>query len=55
MSDCPMCGKPAKHLLGRWYQYDNGQQELVFVCKTCVEGHSQSATGKIVEKQEEMC
>lgn len=49
MSDCPMCGKPAKHLLGRWYQYDNGQQELVFVCKRCVEAHSNSLTGKFVE------
>jgi hypothetical protein len=26
MKNCMMCEKPSANLVGRWYQYDNGEQ-----------------------------
>jgi hypothetical protein len=42
LTDCPMCGNPAKRLVGRWYQYDNGEQELTFVCTACADRHAEA-------------
>lgn len=41
MKDCPMCGNEAKHLVARWYKYDNGEQYIEWVCKTCALRHDQ--------------
>ena len=40
MNDCLMCGRQAKRLVGRWYQYDNGEQNLVWVCTACADLHA---------------
>jgi hypothetical protein len=37
--NCNMCGKAAKELSKRWYQYDNGEQFVAYVCKACVQLH----------------
>jgi hypothetical protein len=40
MNECPMCGKEAKRLVGRWYQYDNGEQFIAWVCTACADLHA---------------
>lgn len=41
MKECPLCGKPAEVLTGRWYQYDNGEQFIQWVCDRCVALHDE--------------
>lgn len=36
--ECEMCGK-TRALVGRWYQYDNGEQALLKVCCGCAYLH----------------
>lgn len=38
--DCVMCGKKSQRLVGRWYQYANGEQFLEYVCARCAELHT---------------
>ena len=38
--NCNMCGKTAKALVERWYQYDNGQTFVAFVCEPCSDLHA---------------
>ena len=38
--NCNMCGKSAKALVKRWYQYDNGQTFVSFVCEPCSDLHA---------------
>ncbi len=38
--DCVMCGKKSQCLVGRWYQYANGEQFLEYVCARCAELHT---------------
>jgi hypothetical protein len=40
VKDCVMCGKNTKRLIGRWFQYDNGEQFLEYVCTKCAEFHT---------------
>jgi hypothetical protein len=40
MNDCPMCGRTAKTLVGRWYQYDNGERFITWVCTSCADLHA---------------
>jgi hypothetical protein len=40
MNDCPMCGRTTKTLVGRWYQYDNGEQMITWVCIPCADLHA---------------
>lgn len=42
MQDCPMCGRESKHLVGRWYQYDNGEQFIEWVCTRCADAHAKA-------------
>jgi hypothetical protein len=43
--ECAMCGINAK-LVHRWYQYDNGQQEMMPVCPKCADLHNRLVKGK---------
>jgi hypothetical protein len=40
MNDCPMCGRQAKRLVGRWFRYDNGEQFIEWVCTRCADLHA---------------
>jgi hypothetical protein len=40
MKDCPMCGRATKTLVGRWYQYDNGERFITWVCTPCADLHA---------------
>jgi hypothetical protein len=40
-NNCPMCGRTAKRLVGRWYKYDNGQEFIEWVCTNCADTHAQ--------------
>ena len=40
MNECPMCGRDASRLVARWYQYDNGQQFVSWVCMACADQHA---------------
>jgi hypothetical protein len=44
--NCPMCGKPSNHLIARWYQYDNDEQFIAWVCKKCVDTHDKVVVKK---------
>jgi hypothetical protein len=35
-----MCGKSAKAFVKRWYQYDNGETFISWVCKPCSDIHA---------------
>jgi hypothetical protein len=37
---CNMCGKTAKALVKRWYQYDSGQTIVEWVCEPCSDLHA---------------
>ena len=39
-SNCEMCGRQGFTFVGRWYQYDNGEQFIAQVCSTCSDLHS---------------
>lgn len=41
MKDCLMCGRQTKRLVGRWYQYDNGERFLAWVCTRCADLHAE--------------
>ena len=45
MNDCPMCGRLTKTLVGRWFQYDNGEQALTWVCIPCADLHANLVKG----------
>lgn len=47
MSDCPMCGRKSDNLQNRWYQYDNSQRFIAYVCKKCAELHDKLADQKV--------
>ena len=37
---CGMCSKVAPRLVKRWYQYDNGQTFVTWVCESCSDLHA---------------
>jgi hypothetical protein len=37
---CNMCGKTAKALVKRWFQYDSGQTFFEWVCEPCSDLHA---------------
>lgn len=44
---CPMCGRDSKYLVNRWYQYDNGQRFIAYVCKKCAKLHDKLQAQKV--------
>lgn len=38
---CPMCGKATIKTFRHYYQYDNGEMFVNWVCKKCSDLHSQ--------------
>ena len=46
MNECPMCGKNSNRFVGRWYQYDNGEQFLSWVCTACADQHAKFVKSK---------
>lgn len=43
MSNCEMCGQSTSKSIGRWHQYDNGEQFIATVCQNCAELHDRLA------------
>ena len=43
--ECSLCGRNAT-LVYRWYQHDNGQQDLTSVCPVCADSHASVVKGK---------
>jgi uncharacterized Zn finger protein len=41
MASCGICSKADKKLVKRWYQYDNGEQFVTYVCVNCADVHAQ--------------
>ena len=42
--NCPMCGKNAVKTVKRFYQYDNGEQFVNWVCDKCSNLHTELLT-----------
>ena len=41
MNKCPMCGKDTNKTVKRYFQYDNGQTFINWVCESCSDLHRQ--------------
>jgi hypothetical protein len=39
MASCGICTQADKKLVKRWYQYDNGEQFVTYVCTKCAGVH----------------
>ena len=39
--NCPMCGKYALKTVKRYYQYDNGEMFINWVCEKCSDLHAE--------------
>lgn len=49
MEKCPMCGKNTNKTVKRYFQYDNGQTFVNWVCESCSDLHRQMLIRKANE------